>query len=138
MPQSSVLLVDDEPAIRESLGRLLTHAGWVVTTASTCAEARAALASMRPDGVILDVRMPDGGDGMSSGLEFLAVLRSQPGSETLPVIILTGYFLSTDEDAAVRRNGASVLYKPADLRMIARRLSSLCCGASGQKPPWVG
>ena len=125
MTELSVLIVDDEPGIRESVGRSLTRAGWRVTKASSCAEARVAMQSARPDAVILDVRMPDGGDGMVSGLDLLAFLRKQRGFERVPVIMLTGYFLSTDEDAAVEQHGAIVLYKPVDLRTIAERLASL-------------
>ena len=62
---------------------------------------------------------------MSSGLDLLAFLRRDPAFQAMPVIILTGYFLSTEEDAAIRHKGATVLYKPSDLRTISARLSAL-------------
>lgn len=135
MSPLSVLVVDDEPAVRVCLTRLLVRAGWTVKTAGNCAEALAVLRSAATDAVILDVRMPDGGDGVVSGLDLLASLRKTAEFEQLPVVVLTGYFLSTDEDAAVRQNGASVLYKPADLRTIAARLSALCDGGPDRTRP---
>ncbi len=125
MPQMTVLVVDDEPGIRESLRRLLLRAGWRATTAASSAEAVAALSLATPDAAILDVRMPDDNGGIASGLELLAFLRTQPVWRALPVIVLTGHFLTPDEDALVQEHGATVLYKPADLHAIANRLTSL-------------
>lgn len=140
--QRTVLLVDDEPGIRECLRRLLQRTGWRVVTAPGPAEALELLGTVRPDALILDVRMPDRSGRLYSGLDLLHFLRSRPDCAALPVILLTGYFLTAEEDLAVRRDGATVLYKPADLPSIAGELGRLFEGAlpraAGAPSPWVG
>jgi CheY-like chemotaxis protein len=122
----TVLLVDDEAAIRESLRRLLERAGWRVTTASSAADAVVAASATPPAAIVMDYRMPDSSGEFASGLDLLAVLRTRPRLAATPVIMLTGYFLSTEECAAAECHGARVLYKPADLHAIAAELSALC------------
>jgi CheY-like chemotaxis protein len=134
MSQRTVLLVDDEPGIRECLCRLLQRAGWRVTTAPGPAEALELLGTWRPDALILDVRMPDPSGRLYSGLDLLHFLRSRPDYVALPVILLTGYFLTADEDLAVRQNGATVLYKPADLPSLAGALGQLVDGSPPLAP----
>lgn len=126
MSQPTVLVVDDEAGIRESLRRLLQRAGWLPLTAASPSEAIAALAngSAVPDAAILDLRMPDG-NGLTSGLKLLAHLRAQQQYQQLPVILLTGRFLTEDEEADARRHHAIVLYKPAELQTIAELLVRL-------------
>lgn len=124
MMHRTVLVVDDEPGIRESLRRLLLRAGWRTQTAASPSEALAALAGDPPDAAILDVRMPDD-NGVASGLELLVRLRAQPHYRRLPIILLTGHFLTPEEEDVVRQHGATVLYKPADLHAIAALLANL-------------
>lgn len=142
IPQRTVLLVDDEPGIRECLRRLLQRTGWRVVTAPGPAEALEVLGTVRPDAIILDVRMPDRSGPLYSGLDLLHFLRSRPDHATLPVILLTGYFLTDEEDSAVRQAGARVLYKPADLLAIAGELARLFEEAAPHPPgassSWVG
>jgi DNA-binding response OmpR family regulator len=126
MRQRTVLLVDDEPAIRESLRRLLQRAGWVVMTAPNPADAIAALSDRSADALILDVRMPGGGGQIASGLDLLAFLRTGTVNAATPVILLTGHFLSVQEEAFAERHGAKVLYKPADPHAICAELDVLC------------
>ena len=142
MPQRTVLLVDDEPGIRECLRRLLQRTGWRVVTAPGPAEALELLGTARPDALILDVRMPDRSGRLYSGLDLLQFLRSRPDYTALPVILLTGYFLTAEEDVAVRQAGAAVLYKPVDLPAIAGELGRLFAEAPAPAPgatsAWVG
>jgi two-component system, OmpR family, response regulator MprA len=53
-----ILVVDDEPALRESVARSLRFEGYAVTTAGDGVEALDRLAEVRPDAVVLDVVMP--------------------------------------------------------------------------------
>lgn len=79
-----VLLIEDEANIAEALSFLLTRDGFRVSQAG---EGRAALELMRqdrPDLVILDHMLP----GLS-GLEILAILRADPETQNLPVMMLT-------------------------------------------------
>ena len=83
-----ILLVDDEPELRRMVASLLTGAGYAVTEAADCAQARAAMVAQRPDAVLLDVMLPDG-----DGFSLLPELRR---SGDVPVL----YLSARDEDAA--------------------------------------
>lgn len=74
-----VLLVDDEPGIREGLAFLLRKKGLLVTTAADCAAAAAALAADAFDVVVTDWRLPDG------------VAGSYLGGCTVPVVAVSGH-----------------------------------------------
>lgn len=82
-----ILLVDDEPELREMVVNILKSDGFrYVETAASCGEARRGFAALPPDGVILDVMLPDG-DGFSLLREFRA-------ASPLPVLFLS----ARDED----------------------------------------
>ncbi len=76
-----ILLVDDEPSLREPLADYLTRQGFAVTAAASAAEARTMLLNKTPDLVLLDIMMP-GEDGLS-------LCRHLIETKDLPVILLT-------------------------------------------------
>lgn len=80
----TVLVVDDDPAIRDFVGDLLDLEGYDVRFAGDGVAALAEIARDRPDCVILDVMMPQ-----MSGHEVLAEIRKADGGPQLPVIMLT-------------------------------------------------
>jgi CheY-like chemotaxis protein len=84
-----ILVVDDEPGIRESMARLLNAAGYEVITAQHGFDALLQLRSMTPDVIISDLNMPQ-----MSGFEFLSVLRRR-FPEVL-VIAVSGAYGSGD------------------------------------------
>ncbi len=104
-----VLLVDDEPDIREvaQLG-LETFAGWEVRTATCGAEAVAQAAADPPDVVLLDVMMP-GMDGPTT----LAALRAQPATRDVPVVFLTAK-VQPAERRRLEELASGVIAKPFD------------------------
>lgn len=81
---ATVLVVDDDPTIREFVGDILELEGHIVRFAADGIAALAEIEADRPDCVLLDVMMP----GMS-GHEVLAQLRKADGGPQLPVIMLT-------------------------------------------------
>lgn len=125
----TVLLVDDERAIRESLCRLLRISGWRTLLAANPAEALDVLSACRPDALILDVRMADPSGRTSSGFDLLTRLREE--RMRMPVVLLTGHFLSAEEEQFAQRLGATVLYKPVELRALVKHLESICAPHSG-------
>ena len=82
--QKIILIVDDEEALREGLGRVLEDEGYKVIAAGSGEQALAMLPNHHVDLILTDIRMP----GMS-GLELLKKVREI--NRTLGVIILTGY-----------------------------------------------
>ena len=102
-----VLVVEDNPAIRELVSAYVKGAGHSVATASNGDEALETVAERgAPDIAVLDVAMP----GMS-GLDLLVKLRELPGHAELPAIFLSASARETD----IRRGhelGAAYLTKP--------------------------
>src|SRR5271169_5190639 len=81
-----LLIVDDDRRIRDLLSRFLMSEGYRVTTAESAAEARAKLAGLRFDLMILDVMMPG-----ETGFEFARSLRKSANvtSASVPILMLT-------------------------------------------------
>jgi signal transduction histidine kinase/DNA-binding response OmpR family regulator len=98
----AILVVDDDPAIRDVLGQMLSDDGWHVSTAEDGDAALAALARERPAAMVLDLMMP-----RVDGFEVLHTVREQPDLRDLPIIVLTARDLSEDDrrllDAGVER-----------------------------------
>jgi CheY-like chemotaxis protein len=119
-----VLVVDDEPGIREALQIVLGSEGYEVVTASSCKEALDACARVLPEIVICDILMPE-----RDGLETIKDLRiSHPG---LRIVAMTGggeYGLY-DLSAVARHLGADrALLKPFDSEDLLECVRELLAG----------
>jgi CheY-like chemotaxis protein len=106
-----VLIVDDEPHIREVLRDFLTRVGDEVATAATGAAALEAVAAFQPDVILVDMVMP----GMS-GADVLAALRR--AGLTMPVILMSGQPITPPEGFF------AFLRKPFDLRKLAELVTA--------------
>ena len=103
----SILIIDDEAAIRESLETLLAIEGYSVETARTAEEGLAMLAASPRDLVLLDFALPD-----RNGLEVLDELRERdPG---LPVIMITAYGTVENAVKAIQAGATNFIQKPWD------------------------
>lgn len=80
----TILIIDDEPMVREPLAAVLRSAGYNTMVARNGLSARDIVANSKPDLIILDLAMPE-----LDGLSFLKELRCDPEFAHLPVIILT-------------------------------------------------
>jgi two-component system response regulator HydG len=101
----SVLIVDDEAGILESLGILLRNAGFAPHTARGGRAGLEQLASLQPDIVLSDVRMPDVG-----GVEILAAARQQ--DPDTPVILMTAQATLQSAMQAVNEGAFYYIQKP--------------------------
>jgi DNA-binding response OmpR family regulator len=81
---TTVLLIEDEPNIKEAVSFILERDGCTVHSLADGATALAAVARHTPDVVILDIMLPG-----QSGLEVLRRLRADPATAGLPVLMLT-------------------------------------------------
>lgn len=107
----SILLVDDDPAIRMSLRQLLTDEGYAVHTARDGRHALQLLDKIDPpDVILLDYRMP-----VMNAKQFLAVMRQNANWQAIPVVLLSAW---TREWSGARAEVADVLMKPVDLDLL--------------------
>jgi two-component system response regulator MprA len=113
-----ILVVDDEPAVRDSLARSLRFQGYHVDTAEDGKQALAAVAGDRPDAVILDVSMP-----VMDGLETCRELRAD--GERLPILMLTARDSVGDRVAGLDAGADDYLVKPFAMQELMARLRAL-------------
>jgi two-component system NtrC family response regulator len=127
---ATVLIVDDDAALREGLAETLIDLGHAVRTA---AAGREALGAVTPeiDAVLLDLRMPGGMDG----IEVLRRIRAF--EDAPPVIVLTAYASPENTIEAMRLGAFDHLVKPIGreaLRSLLDRLPPRSSPTSGQAP----
>jgi DNA-binding NtrC family response regulator len=103
----SILIIDDEVAIRESLETLLEFEGYSVQSAETGEEGLARMAERPFDLVLLDFALPD-----RNGLEILADIRSR--DPQLAVIMITAYGTVDNAVRAIQKGATNFIQKPWD------------------------
>ena len=113
-----VLVVDDEPAVRDSLARTLRFEGYDVVVANDGIAALDAVRTDNPDVVVLDVMMP-----RMDGLEACRLLRSD--HPTLPVLMLTARDSVGDRVAGLDAGADDYLVKPFALQELLARVRAL-------------
>lgn len=128
----TVLIVEDERAIRDGLVRAIGRAGNDTVAAGTIAEARSVLAKTVVDCVLLDIRLPDG-----DGLALLSEIRA--AHPRMPVIMATAYGDSERAIAAMRAGAFEYLTKPFDfdalLATVSRAVRASAAAREPEKPP---
>ena len=106
-PSLTVLVVDDEAYVRDSICKVLESEGLRAPAASSVAEALAALSSAGVDVVVSDLRMP-GGD------VFELLERLGPARDAVPVIVITGVGTVSEAVRAMKLGAFDFLQKPVD------------------------
>ena len=117
-----VLVVDDEPSIRELLAEHLSTrpSPYEVSTAADGFEAGRLVATFRPDVVLLDLRMPG-----VDGFQICRTIKAAPESSSTVVIAMTGYY-SPETEARVLECGAVRCFaKPLDPTTLSAFIDSI-------------
>ncbi|MDY6912420.1 MAG: response regulator, partial [Chloroflexota bacterium] len=109
--KGSIIVVDDEPSIRDVVSKALRAAGYDVMTAENGREALEMTARQRFDLMFLDIRMP----GLS-GYDVLSLMAA--GNPATPVVMLTGVADEDSEAEAIQREAFAYLKKPCKLSSI--------------------
>lgn len=125
-PLAHLLVVDDEPNIRELLSASLRFSGFAVSAAADGRESLAAAAAHQPDLVILDVMLPD-----LDGFEVAARLRA---SHHVPVLFLTARDAVGDKVAGLAV-GDDYVTKPFSLEEVVARIRNLLRRSQGHAAP---
>jgi diguanylate cyclase (GGDEF)-like protein/PAS domain S-box-containing protein len=113
----TVLVVDDDATIRRIIRRALEKDDWAVEEADNGLAAGAAVERCRPDLVLLDVEMPE-----LNGYDTCARLRTLPGGEKLPILMITGRDDKQSIAEAYRTGATDFLSKPFDYTVLRQRV----------------
>ncbi len=115
-----VLVLEDDPGIRESLVKGLREAGYAVDEAERASEAEGLAMSYPFDAMVVDVRLPD---GEQAGFELVRHLRSQ--KVKTPALFLTARDAMEDRIAGLDAGGDDYLVKPFHLAEVLAHLRAL-------------
>jgi two-component system, OmpR family, response regulator len=126
-PQRRVLVVDDEPNIADVIRMALTFQGFAVKTAGTGQEALAAVATFRPDLIVLDIMLPD-----MEGFE--VARRLGPQRARVPIIFLTARDATEDKIRGLTLGGDDYVTKPFSLEELVARIRSILRRAGLAEP----
>lgn len=118
MERGRLLIVDDDPGIRDSLSRALGFEGYEVSIAADGDQALGMIDSSRYDAIVLDVMMPG-----TDGLEVARAMRGE-GNAT-PILMLTARHDVTDRVAGLDAGADDYLAKPFSLDELLARLRAL-------------
>ena len=123
-----ILIVEDEPAIRQMIAFGLRRAGFEVREAVDYRQAREALADERPDLVLVDWMLPD-----MSGLELTRTLKRDRETRELPVVMLTARAEEGDKVTGLESGADDYVTKPFSPRELIARINAVLrrAGAAG-------
>jgi CheY-like chemotaxis protein len=119
-----VLVVDDDPTVRELMERFLAKEGFTVVTAAGGLEALARARELGPAAVTLDIMMPD-----LDGWTVLAALKGDPRLADIPVVVVT---ILDEKSRGFALGAAEYLVKPIDRDRLLTLLRSICGGRVGR------
>jgi two-component system phosphate regulon response regulator PhoB len=118
--KTSILIVEDEPAIVELVTFSLRDTGWNVQAVATTSEAWAAITRRIPHLILLDWMLPD-----QSGLRLLARIRGDRQFQDIPVIMLTAKSMEEDKIAGLNTGADDYVTKPFSPRELTARVKAL-------------
>jgi DNA-binding response OmpR family regulator len=124
---STILVVEDNPDILESLQSNLETDGYEVFVATRAGQALPLVAGQSPDLIILDVELPD-----ADGFSVLQQLRQRGNS--CPVLMLTARSLETDKVMGFRLGADDYVTKPFSIMELLARISALLRRSAQQRP----
>ena len=116
----TILVVDDDAAVRASLAKLLQSEGLHVATAGNGSGALEAIQQVRPDVVLLDVLMPD-----LNGYQVCHAIKTNPATRLIPVVLLTGLSATDDRVQGLEAGADDFITKPPDRIELLARVRSL-------------
>ena len=104
---AKILVVDDEPDILEVARIILEKKGYGVITAKDGNEALEKVSASKPDLIILDIIMP-----RKSGLEVCKILKSDPETASIPILMFTVLGRNRDREQGLKAGADDYLVKP--------------------------
>ena len=112
-----ILVVEDQEDSRQILRDLLGNAGYELTEAENGEEAIAAVAQRRPDLILMDIQMP-----VLDGYEATRRIKADPALKDVPIIVVTSYAWSGDENKALAAGCDGYVSKPSSPRELLAKV----------------
>ncbi|MCG5514625.1 MULTISPECIES: phosphate regulon transcriptional regulator PhoB [unclassified Ectothiorhodospira] len=120
MNEKTILVVEDEPAIREMVGFALTRAGFQMDEAGDAHEAHARLAERVPDLIVVDWMLPG-----ASGIDLARRLKREDYTREVPIIMLTARGEEDDKVGALDAGIDDYITKPFSPRELVARIKAV-------------
>ncbi len=117
---ATILVIEDEPDLREVLGFNLKQAGHSVLSTALGEEGLALASSDRPDLILLDLMLPD-----LQGTEVCKRLKSDPSTKRIPVVMLTARGEELDRVVGFEIGAEDYIVKPFSVRELLLRLQAI-------------
>jgi two-component system, OmpR family, alkaline phosphatase synthesis response regulator PhoP len=117
MAKATILVIEDDPDIRELLAFSLAKEGWTVVMAPSGEEGLAALPAANPDCLVLDIMLP----GMD-GLELLRAIKADPARRRMPVIMTTAKGEESDVVTGLELGAEDYVVKPYSPKVLVARI----------------
>lgn len=117
---ANILIVEDEPAIRQMLGMTLTADGYHFLEAGDVRQAQQAMSTIIPDLILLDWMLPG-----VSGLDFARRLRRDPRTSTIPIIMLSARVSEDDKVLGLELGVDDYITKPFSTRELLARVRAV-------------
>ena len=112
-----ILVVEDQEDNRRILRDLLTGAGFDLIEAENGEEAVASAQASRPDLILMDIQLP-----LLDGYEATRRIKANPDLKSIPIIVVTSYALSGDEEKARLAGGDDYVAKPFSPRQLLAKV----------------
>ena len=107
MSKRNIMVVDDEPDIRNLVQEILEDEGFEVAVAEDAVRARKLIGTFQPDLILLDIMLPE-----ASGLDLCQMLKNDPRYARIPIVIISAKTQLEDVDRGLQAGAVSYLLKP--------------------------
>jgi two-component system, cell cycle response regulator DivK len=114
-----ILVVEDQEDNRQILRDLLSSGGYDMIEAENGEDAVTSAAANRPDLILMDIQLP-----ILDGYEATRRIKSDPQLKSIPIIVVTSYALSGDEEKARRAGCDDYVAKPYSPRQLLAKIRS--------------
>ncbi len=119
-PRARILIVDDDPVVRETIRDSVEHLGYATREAGSAEDALQQIVQELPDLILLDVRMPG-----ITGIELCRQLKADQTTHLIPVVLLTAQGELDTRVAGLEAGADDYFTKPVHLRELRARLRAL-------------
>lgn len=128
MPESTILIVDDEAAIRDMVGITLDLAGFTSISAANAHDAHISVIDNKPDLILLDWMLPGG-----SGIELARRLRRDEITTNIPIIMLTAKASEDNKVQGLNEGVDDYVTKPFSPRELVARIKTVLRRINGKQ-----